>query len=152
MRSRLLRCRFAPAESDEIEDQQQHSEGDRDVGEVEDVERPILPVKMKEIRNRAVEHAVDCVRECAADAEHQPDLDQQMACLPPPETQGQEGEDNDGAEDGQRQAAHEAVGYAGVPDEDIIEEVRYSHDLAAAPADGFDLVKLMGPVEQERTH
>ena len=137
------------ADTQNVEDHQHHAKGDCRIGDIEDVEGIGLPVKVEEVGNGAIEDAVEAIGEGAADAAGEAGAQQQPVGPPPPDREGADGGENHQPEHPERHAAEEAVGDAGVPDEDVVEVVGDGDKLAAAPARDLDLEVLVAAVEGE---
>ena len=81
-------------------------------------------MKMKEICNGAIAPAIEGVRERAADGEGQPGAEEAGIGAIPPDAEADEGRRDEKRQRPERDIAEEAVGNAGIPDEDVVEEIR----------------------------
>src|SRR3569833_4563359 len=73
------------ADAEEIEQQQPDSQGDRRVGDIEDVEGPLPDVEVEEIGDLAVDHPVERIAGGAADADGEAGADHGRGRPPPPD-------------------------------------------------------------------
>ena len=121
------------ADAEQIEDQQDDAESDRHVGDVENIEGIGADVEMEEVRDGAVDQAIEAIGQCPADSESQAQADQGGVGAQPPDGERDDGDQQDNAEAPTGQVGQQAIGNAGIPDQDVVEEIGDAHDFATAP-------------------